>query len=58
MPERLQQSFQVAQQRAFDVVTTLGVVGDRLHLLERPFPIPLIDRLAQRGGPAEVTMRQ
>jgi len=55
---RLQQPLQLAQQGAFDLVAAFVILGNRLHLLERPFPFPLINRLAQRHRPPEVTMSQ
>ena len=52
VPDRLQQAFEVSQQRPFEIATTFRVLSDRLHLLKGPFPIPLIDLLTQCGGAA------
>ena len=54
----LEQPLQFPQQAAFEVVAALRVLGDGLHLLQRPFPVALVDRFAQRRRPAEVTMGQ
>jgi len=44
---RLQQALQLAQQGAFHLVAVSVTFGNRFHLLERPFPFPLVDRLTQ-----------
>ena len=55
---RLQQPLQLVQEGTFDLVAAFVTLGNRLHLLERPFPFPLVNRLAQRHRPPEVTMSQ
>ena len=55
---RLEQTLEITEQTAFEFVQALGILPNRLHLVERPFPVPLVDGLAQRRCAAEVSMRQ
>jgi len=55
---RLQQALEIAEQAAFECVQALRILSSRLHLVERPFPVALVDGLAQRRGAAEVSMGQ
>lgn len=57
-PKQLQQLFQVAEYVSLESVTAFGILGHRLHLGERPFPLPLVDCLPQPDRAAEVAMRQ
>ena len=56
--QSLEQLFQLAQQGPFDGVTSLRILRDGLHLLQRPFPVSLVQGLAETGWPAEVTVGQ
>lgn len=58
LPDQLQQLFQVSQHTPLEVVAAFGILGNCLHLLQRPFPLSLVDRFSQRGWPAEVAMGQ
>jgi len=53
-----QQTLEITQQPAFKVAQLLRIRSHGLHLVERPFPVALVDRLTQRCGTAEVTVGQ
>ena len=55
---RPQQSLEITEQAAFEFAQALGILPHRLHLVERPFPVALVDRFAQRRCAAEVSMGQ
>jgi len=49
---------ELTQQAAFEFAQTLWSVSHRLHLLQRPFPVALVDGLTQRWRTAEVPVSQ
>ena len=53
-----QQTLKITQQPAFKVAQFLRVRAHGLHLVERPFPVALVDRLTQRCWSAEVAVGQ
>lgn len=53
----LQQPLEFTQHAALEFAETLGILSG-LHLLECPFPVALVDGLAQRRCAAEVSMSQ
>lgn len=55
---QLQQPLEIAQQVTLRRTETLGILADLLHLLERPFPVALVDGRAQRRCAAEVSVSQ
>ena len=55
---RLEQSLEITEQAAFELAQALARLANRLHLVERPFPVALVDGLTQRWGAAEVSMGQ
>ena len=54
----LQQPLEIAQHATLEVTEALGIPSGLLHLLERPFPVALVDGLTQRRGATEVSMGQ
>lgn len=55
---RLEQALEITEQAAFEWAQALRILSSRLHLVERPFPVALVDGLAQCWGAAEVSMGQ
>jgi len=54
----LQQPLEITEQAAFEVAQAPARLTNRLHLVERPFPVAPVDGLAQRRRAAEVSMGQ
>ena len=54
----LQQPLEFAQHAALEFTEALGILSGLLHLLERPFPVALVDGLPQRRCAAEVSVGQ
>ena len=55
---RLEQSLEITEQAAFELAQALARLANRLHLVERPFPVALVDGFPQRRRAAEVSMGQ
>jgi hypothetical protein len=54
----LQQPLEFPQQAAFADAQPLGIVRDRLHLVQRPLPAALVDGLTQGRRAPEVPVSQ
>ena len=55
---RPQQLLQFTQQAALEVAQARARLPGRLHLVERPLPVALVDRLAERRRATEVAVGQ
>jgi len=55
---RPEQTLEITQQTAFDIAQALRILPHRLHLVERPFPVALVDGLTQRRWATEVAVGQ
>ena len=55
---QLQQPLEITQHVALQLTEAFGILTVLLHLLERPFPVALVDGPAQRRCAAEVSVGQ